>query len=332
MNQEPYHHLYNQQPHYQNGGYCPQQNFQQVQSFAMQDNLQGACVGEAKVEYTEFENLSNYPPNTDMMAVFQQIRVDFENPDWTRNFAAIDSLRTFNKYYPNEINGLFANYGGYIHTALGSIKPYIAKNILVFVIEILQSAKTSGLDRQIPVALIPILVQKTGTGNKSLQTIAEKALQVIVFNCLCDEVIQAFCVNSATKNKTANKKSFFYLAASIDAIKENISQLNSETLKIIFQCMAYALLSDCAENKTYAKQILGYVRNLMGNDNFFAYVTQLFQSGCVTMAQGEALVKAVEIKGQRKSLAEALKEAKAMEPYQMQKSTPNLGYGQGHGF
>jgi len=298
----------------------------------MQDNTQSVCVGEAKVEYTEFENLANYPPGTDLMALFERIKAEFENSDWTRNFAAIDSLRTLNKYYPNEISGIFANYGTYIHTALTSIKPYIAKNILVFVIEVLQGAKTSGLDRQIVVALIPILVQKTGTGNKSLQTIAEKALQVIVFNCLCDEVIQAFCINSATKNKTANKKSFFYLVASIDAIKENISQLNAETLKIIFQCMAFALLSDCAENKTYAKQILGYVRNLMGNDNFFAYVTQLYQSGCVTMAQGEALVKAVEVKGQRKSLADALKEVKAMDPYHMQRSMPNLNYTQGQGF
>ena len=337
MNQQAHQHFYNQpvqspQAQYQNNGQYDQSNYQQSPCYGLQDNSMGVCIGEAKVDYTEFENLANYPLGTDLGALFQRIKQDFENTDWTRNFTAIDSLRTLNKYYSTEINGIFANYGACIHTALSSIKPYIAKNILVFIIEVLQAAKTSGLDRQIVVALIPILVQKTGTGNKSLQTIAEKALQAIVMNCLCDEVIQAFCVHSATKNKTANKKSFFYLAASIDAIKENISYLNAETLKVIFQCMAYALLSDCAENKTYAKQILGYVRNLMGNDNFFAYVTQLYQGGCVTMAQGESLVKAVEIKGQRKSLADALKEAKSMDPYQMQRGMPNLNHTQGQGF
>jgi hypothetical protein len=333
MNQGTYQNCYTQQVSYNQGAYS---NPGQYGQFGQQQNQYNAVVThipqadeEAKADYTEFENLVNYPPGTDMGSLFAKIKQDFESADWTAHFASINALRVLNKYYPNEINGIISNYGSYIQSALSNIKPFIAKNILLFVIEFLQSAKTSGLNKNVVIGIIPILVQKTNNGQKTLQMLAEKGLQMIVVNCLCDEVIQTLCVNSATKNKIANKKAFFYLAASIDAIKENISQLNSETLKIIFQCMAYALLADCAENKTFTKQILGYMRNLMGNDNFTGYVGQLYNAGCLTAPQGEALIKAVEMKnGQRKSLADALKEAKNIEAQQQQMtksmSNPNM--------
>ena len=324
MYQETSNNFYGNQNHYQQ--HHPPQTFHpQAETFQnhhannQQDMGQStdpnSYGSESKVEYVDYNCLVNFPPGTDMMALFEHIKANFESMDWSCQFSSMNALRTLNKFYPAEINAILNQFGSYVQTALNSHKPFIAKNVLLFVIEFLQNAKTSGLSPQVVVALIPILVGKTATGHKSLQQLAEKALQTIVLNCLCDEVIQAFCVNSATKNKTANKRSFFYLTISVDAIKENISQLNAETLKTLFQCLAHALVSDCADNKTYAKQILNFIKNLMTADNYMNYAAQLYNGGLLTAPQAEALIKAVETKNEtRKSLADALREAKMADP------------------
>lgn len=144
------------------------------------------------------------------------------------------------------------NFGEFIVKSFNCLKPFISKNILAFIVEVLNNSVNSGLQNNIVSALIPLILQKAVSPNKITAMMSDKAFESIILYCLSDEVIQVLCTNSATKNKQINKKSFSVLLTAISSVKERIPNFNSETLKIIFQCMAFNLISDCAENKSGA--------------------------------------------------------------------------------
>ena len=268
-----------------------------------------------KMEYTPFDNLRPLPLGQDMMQVFEKLKEEFESSDWITQFCSIDTLRSLNKHFPQEVNFLFQAFGAYIQSSLFSFKTCIVKNILLFVTEVLAMSKGRALNAGILVHLVEILVPKTASSSKIIRPVAEGALQFLVANFLCDETIRALCLASATKNKVHNQKAFFYLTTALDLMKETIANVHGDTLRTIFQCMAFTLSAKCAQNKTYAKSILNYLNELMGAQNFMNYIRFLYDGGSLGIQHAEILAKVVEGKEfVRPSLAMELRHRRSMNP------------------
>jgi len=271
---------------------------------------------EPMVSYTEFNDLSPIPEGTDLNALLDRIKQGFDSNSWKETFQSIDHLRALNKSFPREINVLFQAFGVYIEKVLRSSKPCIAKNVLAFVHEVLTQADTSGLMKTISSQLAVLLITKAAHSTKTVRVLCEKSLDTLVKKCLCDETLQVLSQNAISRDKVANKIAFHYLTLGLDIIKENLSQVNKETLRILFQSLAHVLEADCAQSKSLAKKILVYIRGLMGETNFMNYVHLLYSHSALSYQHAEKVVAAAESKLKiRHSLANALAERQSVDPY-----------------
>jgi hypothetical protein len=265
--------------------------------YEMEQQIRHSGVSEEfKIEYTSFDCLPEFLPNTDMMLLFERLKADFESSEWTTQFIAIDTLRCMNKYFSADVNYFFEAFGAYIQNSLFSFKTCIVKNILLFVIEVFHLAKSSSLSISIVKHLIDILIPKAASVSKTIRVCAEQAICELIENCLCDEIIQSLCFSSASKNTTFNEKAFSYVTAVLEKVNENIANLQPATLKTIFQCMAFTLTSKCTKSKASAKQILLYLNQLMGQNNYMNYIKHLYEEDALKIQHADLLAKTVEEK------------------------------------
>jgi hypothetical protein len=263
---------------------------------------------EFKVEYTPFDGLPQFLPNTDMMQLFEKLKEDFDSSEWMSQFIAIDTLRCLNKYFSDDITYFFEAFGVYIQNALFSFKTCIVKNILLFATEVFQLAKSSSLSITIVKHLIDIIIPKTASVSKTIRLCASQAMVQFIDNCLCDETIQTLCFASATKNSTFNEKAFYYLTIVLDKMKETVASLQPMTLKTIFQCLAFTLSSKSTVSKHHAKSILKYLNQLMGPHNFMNYIRFLYEEDALKIEHADLLVLKIQEKNEvRPSLAMDLK-------------------------
>jgi hypothetical protein len=268
-----------------------------------------------KIEYLRFESLPEFSASADMMEILKCLQEDLESKDWLVTFQAINSLRSLNKQYPSDTNYLFEAFGCQIQNLLFGLKTCVVKNILLFVKEVFQNSGCSRLETNIAERLVHILIPKTGSVSKIIKSVAEDAIGELIENCLSDETIRAFCLASFTKNKTFNKRAFYFLAVSINSMKESVSAVDPSTLRIIFQCIVFTLQTQCVETKTYAKSILNYFHNLMGDNNFIEYLNFLLSNSAITVSQAELLSKSTqETKSQKRSLASEIRHMRSTDP------------------
>lgn len=303
----------------------PQQQQQQPQTSYMSHSSQQCCsqsefTDDSKVrhsgfsenftiEYLGFNDLPPITDDTNLMQIFEQTRDDFTSPDWIRQFNAVTSLRILNKSFPLRVNAIFEAFGDCILKALFSPKTGVVKNSLYFINEVLVNAKTSNIGRAVLVRLIEILLKKLVSGSQVIRPICYEGLQLIVANALCDETIRAFCAGSLTPNKTSNEKAFGFLTEALAQLRDNIAGVQPETLKTLFQSLAFALEFGSAQNKTNTRSILAYLNSLMGLESYMNYLKLLYQSGALEIQHVERLAQVTQAREGRKSLGEALRQS-----------------------
>ena len=261
------------------------------------------------INYTEYANLPVFDDKTDLVQVFEGIKTSFESVDWISNFTAIDHLRALNKSYPQEANSIFTAFGGFIMAAINSPKPCINKNILAFLFEVLSHAKTSQIDIAIVIKLSDVLIKKLNTNNNLLKGLAESCMTALLDNCLCDATIEAICSLAVDRHKNVGKIAFHYIGSIVNILREHVSELQPDTLRIIFMTIAHNLESESANNKTLAKHMCQYFNFLM-KENYENYVMFLYNNQHLTERYVQNLAKAVTQEQRRSSVAMSGKKSK----------------------
>ena len=284
-----------------------QMNYSHQFTNSCENNDQGS-MGSG-VQYTEQANLQNFPQNLTFDQISQQINLGFNDPDWMNCFRSIDALRILNKYHPQEINTLMNMFGEHVIKSLNNTRPFIAKNIMAFLIEALSAGRTYSLSDQIVFYILPIILQKFVSSNKALLGMYEVSVELIINNFLGETIIQILCKHTSTKHKAVNIKSTQFLMSCLRMIQSNIKQLNIETINCIIQCIAILLNSDCGESKQSCKEFLQFFRGQIGDQGYLDYLHNLFNSGLLNQIQAESVFKAAESKSEvRKSMADMLRE------------------------
>ena len=88
-----------EQNFYQNENSYKNNNFSDDRHYShYEDNSKGL-----KINYTNYEDLPNYPVGFDVNQVTQEIQSNFQTNEWVKRFSSIDNLRIINKYYRNII-------------------------------------------------------------------------------------------------------------------------------------------------------------------------------------------------------------------------------------
>lgn len=261
------------------------------------------------INYTEFANLPVFDEKVDLIQVFEGIKISFDSPDWIANFTAIDNLRALNKSYPQEANSIFTAFGGYIMAAINSPKPCINKNILAFVYEVLTHAKTSLVEMAIVIKLADVLIKKLNTTNTLLKGLAESCMTALLDNCLCDTTIEAICSLAVDRHRNISKIAFHYIGSIVNILREGVSELQPDTLRIVFMTIAHNLESESANNKTLAKHMCQYFQFLM-KENYENYVMFLYNSQHLTERYVQNLAKAVAQEHRKSSVAMQGKKSK----------------------
>lgn len=289
------------------------------------DAVRHSNVSESfKITYIEFEDLPPYPPGTDLMFIFNNIKQHFDSPDWLDSFNSINNLRILNKYHGEEINLIFQAFGNYILESVLSSKTALVKNILAFFKEVLQRGQQIKLDIRIITKLIQILLSKCKSSHKAIKAMSETCLQAIVENFTCDDTLVEFCTNTIRKNKTVDKEGFHFLANSISIMNENISKINNETLRYLFITMKLVISSDSGDNKALAKRIIRFIFQLMGKDNFINYLHFLVLNKIISEKDSDEFMEIVSDKQKvRPSIAQSIKQRRSQLPY---KAEPNFEF------
>lgn len=253
------------------------------------------------VTYTEYSSLPMFDSHVDLLQVFEEIKCGFENTEWIMNFNAIDNLRALNKNYPLEINSIFTAFGNFILNAINSPKPCLNKNILAFVYEVFLNAKESFIDISIVLKFCEILIKKLNTSNGWLKNLVEKCMSTLLENCMCDAIIQAICELAIMKHRDINKIAFHYVVSAIDILRERVSELQPDTLRILFMTIAYNLESESTNNKRLAKDTCQYFNRLM-KENYENYVMYLYNNNYLNDRSVQNLAKAISQPENRSSL------------------------------
>lgn len=257
------------------------------------------------VTYVEFENLPVLDQNVDLLNVFQEIKAGFESPQWTSHFNAINNLRALNKSYPREVNSLFKAFGVFILNSVNSAKPCINKNIIGFIYEVLIQSKESSIDISIVLKLIDLLIRKLNTTNNLLKSLTENCMTALLQNLLCDQSIVAVCELAVDRNRTISKIAFHFVGEIISILKERISELQPETLQVLFVTVGTNLESESANNKTLAKNMCLYFHHLM-KENYENYIMFLYNNGHLSSQCVENFAKVIQFKGDRLSVADQI--------------------------
>lgn len=104
-------------------------NCQNNNQISSQENFNDQ-IPVSNQNYTDYENLPQYPQNINVNEITNQIMENFKSGDWTKKFASIDNLRIINKYYPNDSNQIFQMFWNQILQSLEDKKTCIEKNIM----------------------------------------------------------------------------------------------------------------------------------------------------------------------------------------------------------
>ena len=246
------------------------------------------------VEYIAYDSLNTLDPNCDFESLVMQIQADFKSNDWTRHFNAITSLRAMQKSCPQEANLMFQVFDQCITAAFGSPKSCIVKHILMFVQEVIGLAKLSCLNVNIPVNLIRALIPRTTSTNKPVREAAEHAMNLLVENCLSDLTIRALCDGSNVPHRAYKDRSFVYLTMALENMREGIANVQPDTLDAIMMTLVSVInTGQTSIHKTTAKNILNYIFNLMGSQNYIRYVGILLERGKIDHTKANLLAEIV---------------------------------------
>ena len=235
-----------------------------------------------KINYIEFEELENFKKGIDPEKIFELIKEDFLSKDWIKQFRAINSIRRIHKYYPKEINLIFAAFGDFIKESLISTRTCILRNTTAFINEIVENSQKSNIEISILIKLPKFVVNLKKHTSPDIKKMAEITLSNFTQKCCCVEMLHTFLDLSVKKKKDKidliHEEVFFYLTEIIGFLGQDIAKLKTETLTKIFIVLALNLTkSKLPENRNLAKRIFCYLQNLMGQINFMKFLEMLLK-------------------------------------------------------
>lgn len=273
----------------------------------------------APVAYTPFNELPSYPPTTDLNAVAEAIKLNFESKtSWKLIFDAIDNLRIINKYYPSQKTNIFVGFGGYILEQLENPKKTsLFRNTLFLMREVFEGGKAEKIDDQIVKRLLPVLMSKVGNEKAVIREEIKLILHNVCTYCAYESTFETVCQCCFDKNPVICETALKMLAKLIQSCNLNLLNLNMNTLQIIFRTMANLFDEKKSHMKngnlkTWNLEICNFIYRLVGVENYLNYMNQLLspeEKALMVNEMEKPLVKK-ESKKSRVSLGDYLKSRK----------------------
>jgi hypothetical protein len=166
-----------------------------------------------------------------------------------------------NKFFPGEINDIFANFWKYITASLESQKTHILKNVLIFIKEVFSvTAKEVRLHDDVISGLIPYILKYSTSEKKLIKAEGEVILEEFTTNCCYDSSIIALCKACFDKNPSVTEVAFLTLGKMICNIGENLPKLSFDSLQALIITLAKTL--DSAKKgsmKKWATMVCGNI-------------------------------------------------------------------------
>ena len=229
--------------------------------------------------YTAFDDLANcYEDNSNFGAIISELKEQIESEDnWRIHFAAVETLRVLNKYYPNEIRKYFADLVTFLQKSLESLRSNLSKNTLMLIREVFQSYKHSQALDSFLNEILPIILEKSVSEHSFLKSEARAALKALEKTGCNNNVIQVHCSKSFDKNGVISELSFQSLTDIIQQAKENLTKdISHDILETLFHTVAQSLDGKRAVNKRVAKGLCEQLKRLFseGGKDFDGYMRE----------------------------------------------------------
>ncbi|KRX07202.1 Armadillo-type fold [Pseudocohnilembus persalinus] len=223
--------------------------------------------------FTAFENLPNYPPETDMNAVAGRVLECFKSNSWKEQFDALDNLRVFNKYYYSSINEIFGQFGGFIKETVESEKTQLVKNCLLLIKEIYimqQQMPNIVLHNQFTETFVPILLNKSNHTNSDIKNIAQSALQdFIAFYYGKEESVLAACQGCFNNIPQIKVYALKLLNQILKMQEQAITKLSEDTLQKLMKTLAEMLNGKQKQNVlSEGIQVCQTIGQIIGQENY----------------------------------------------------------------
>lgn len=195
-------------------------------------------ANNTQTTYTRFEDLPALPADIDRTALLETIRAKFESKNWKDNMEAIDAIRTINKFYPVDMNMVCSAYWKYIVEGINNVRSAVSKCTLLFTSELFQQSKGFKLQDSIILDLVPVLMLKSHNDKGFLKVEAQRAIDLLVVNCVYDSTIVAFCRECFSKHGSIAELSTKVIAKLIGFIGTELPKLQPVTFKELFITLA----------------------------------------------------------------------------------------------
>ena len=257
--------------------------------------------------YKSYEELINPNITQNFESYLANVQEELDSLDWKVQSMAIETLRSLNKYNPSGTGFLLEVFYEQIKKLINQKRSFIVKNMMLYMLEIIQLFCPGNISKDQLLWIADIMLNKTSSVSKSVKTVADEGLKQLSIKCVCDEVLNHFALMTISTNKMYFDKCFFYLVQSLDQVRDKIPNLKEDTLKQIFKALDFIMINS-AINKNYAKNILKFISNLMGADNFYRYLDMLYNTNFISAHSANILLKATKNReSTRPSIAQDLR-------------------------
>ena len=243
-------------------------------------------------EYPEFKDLGVIHENVNLQELIFHIKNNFESSDWLIRFQAINECRSLYKSMPTKINDILACFSCYLKRNLIECKTATNKMTLIAISDFFEFANTYPIDLAFATEFLDLLIKKELNPHKLIRSSLQKCLENLIKNSGCESLIQQLCELSINRNKKIGYYGFNYLAMALNNNKDSLHLLNERTTMMVFKTAYYVLDGgQGGDLKQLSKIVLDFYVNIMGNENFDAWVGKMTQENYFEFFEGKKIIE-----------------------------------------
>lgn len=252
------------------------------------NQIRHSGVGEGfQPEYVPFAELPKLADNCDIDQLLNHIRLRLEAPqNWHPYFEAVTDIRSLYKNLPERVNQIMACFATNLLQSLYHRKNCIVKNAAVALADIYEHAAKFPIDYEYTYAVLNSLLSKAMSSTKSCRPLVSRALNNLIVNNCCDQLIQQLCEVATNVNRTVGAAGFHYLAVALNEFQAEIPKLQQKTNQMIFKTTSYVMeFQKDGRQKEIARNIIKFYGKQMGPEGFVGFLQFMVASGFLSNAE-----------------------------------------------
>jgi hypothetical protein len=246
------------------------------------NQIRHSDVGEGfQPEYVPFADLPKLSDNCDIDQLLNHIRVRLEAPQsWHPYFEAITDIRSLYKNLPERVNQVMACFATNLIQSLYHRKNCIVKNAAVALADVYEHADKFPVAYEYTYAVLNSLLSKAMSTTKSCRPLLDRALNNLIGNNCCDQLLQQLCEVATNHNRHVGATGFHFLAVALNRFQAEISKFDQKTNQMIFKTISYVMeFQKDGKQKEIARNIIKFYGQKMGQEGFVGFLQFMVSSG-----------------------------------------------------